>query len=73
MEVPQGVGGLCEVLPAHQAPVLQRAAAAAPRTAGQRVREVPRDEGAPAAAPPLLHATPGRKQRPLLYTHTRQW
>lgn len=37
VEVPQGVGGLREVLPADQAAVLQRSAAAAAAAAGQRV------------------------------------
>lgn len=37
VEVSQSVGGLCKVLPADQASVVQRAAAAATRSADQRV------------------------------------
>lgn len=37
VEVPQGVGRFCEVLPANQATVLHCSAAAAARTASQRV------------------------------------
>lgn len=41
VEVSEGVGGLCEVLPAHQASVVHGAPAAAPPAAGQRVRALP--------------------------------
>uniref|UniRef100_A0AAY5EW32 Symplekin n=1 Tax=Electrophorus electricus TaxID=8005 RepID=A0AAY5EW32_ELEEL len=59
VEVPQSVGGLREVLPAHQATVIQRAPAAAALAAGWRVRAMPGDEGAPPAARPFLHAASG--------------
>lgn len=60
VEVPQSVGGLCKVLPEDQAPVVQRAPAAAACPADQRLRALPGDEGAVAAARALLHAPPGK-------------
>lgn len=61
VEVSQSVGGLCEVLPADQASVVQRAAAAAARSADQRVRTLPGAEGPAPAARPLLHTPPGTR------------
>lgn len=61
VEVPQSVGRFREVLPAHQATVLHRSAAAAARTASQRVRALPRDEGPSLTTCPLLYPTPGIK------------
>lgn len=59
MEVSEGVGGVCEVLPEDEAAVLQRALTAATRTAHERFRALPGDEGAASAARALLHASPG--------------
>ena len=42
MEAEEGVGGVCQVLPAHQAPVLPGSAAAATATAEERIRDQPR-------------------------------
>lgn len=60
VEVSQGVGGVCEVLPEDEASVVQRAPAAAARTADERVRTLPGDERASSAARPLLHTSSGK-------------
>lgn len=59
VEVSKGVGGIREVLPEDKAAVVQRALTAATRSAHERVRALPGDEGASSAARPLLHASPG--------------
>lgn len=64
MEVPQGVGRVCEVLPAHKATVLHRSASAAARTASQCVRALLRDEGASPTTCPLLYTAPGTETSP---------
>lgn len=64
VEVPQGVGRFCEVLPAHQAAILHRSAAAASCSASQRVRALSRDERSSPTARALLHPTPGKETSP---------
>ena len=72
MEAPQGVGGLREVLPEDQAPVVLRAAAAARHPADQRVRPLPRAQGPAAAARPLLHPPPGAHTHTHTHTDTHE-